>query len=143
MRRPRPGGETGAASDMGSSTTVAPGIDMQPELPYAEAERAAAYRAVRRALRTGVLVKPCCCQHCGRPADGRRLQAHHEHGYSGRLALVVEWLCSKCHRAAHVDHTPTYVIRPAENSARPMVRLPRRATPVDITSDERRRGEQE
>jgi hypothetical protein len=78
-------------------------VDAQAELPFHRAERDAAHRAVRRALRQGVLVKPCCCQHCGEPAAGHALVAHHPAGYGGRLALCVEWLCRPCHaRAPHV-----------------------------------------
>jgi hypothetical protein len=59
-----------------------------------------AYRAVRTAIKQGVLVRPEECARCGnRPspaADGRaRIHAHH-HDY-GR-PLDVEWICAKCHR---------------------------------------------
>jgi len=61
--------------------------------------RRRAYSAVQRALARGDLVKPCCCQQCGRRST--ELQAHHPEGHSGRLALVVEWLDPGCHRAQH------------------------------------------
>lgn len=60
-----------------------------------------AYRKVRAAIVSGLLIRPKTCNRCGiEPppcSDGRsRIQAHH-HDYS--KPLDVEWICSKCHRA--------------------------------------------
>jgi hypothetical protein len=52
-----------------------------------------AQAAVKRALKTGALVKPALCVECGQP--GRRIEGAH-HDYS--KPLDVRWLCSSCHR---------------------------------------------
>jgi hypothetical protein len=54
---------------------------------------------VSNAIRAGRLVKPGNCQACDREASGRALQGHHK-DYS--KPLDVDWLCTKCHSAAHV-----------------------------------------
>jgi hypothetical protein len=59
-----------------------------------------AYRHVRNAIKSGLLMRPDICSKCGdKPAlasDGRsRIHAHH-HDYN--RPLDVEWLCAKCHR---------------------------------------------
>ena len=59
-----------------------------------------AYRAVKTAIKNGVLLRPSVCQNCGtipKPTtDGRAaIQAHHA-DYS--RPLDVEWICAKCHR---------------------------------------------
>jgi len=59
-------------------------------------ERMAAHNAVARALRSGRLVKPCACWHCG---STRQVVGHHA-DYSAPLA--VSWLCQACHKAVHV-----------------------------------------
>ena len=53
---------------------------------------------VRRALSSGVLVRPKECSRCG---SLLRLQAHHE-DYS--KPLEVEWLCVPCHKKEHSKH---------------------------------------
>ena len=63
-----------------------------------------AYRKVRTAIKTGVLVRLVSCERCNTiplpTSDGRAaIQAHH-HDYS--KPLDVEWICAKCHR----DETP-------------------------------------
>ncbi len=75
--------------------------------------KAAAYKAVQRALRTGQLVRPYVCQQCGqvesqllerrapRRYDVILPSAHHHHGYGGDHALDVIWLCHLCHNRAH------------------------------------------
>ena len=57
-------------------------------------------------LRLGVkkLVKPNCCQGCGRTSKETRLSAHH-HDYTKPLDVI--WLCAACHRK--VDHIRAYV----------------------------------
>lgn len=57
-------------------------------------EKAAAHRAVRRALRNGSLVR----QPCERCRSTDRIHAHHE-DYS--KPLTVNWLCGPCHQARH------------------------------------------
>lgn len=52
----------------------------------------AAYERVRRAVKSGQLVKPSACEQCG---EEKRLEAAH-HDYSKPLA--VRWLCLRCHR---------------------------------------------
>lgn len=51
-----------------------------------------AQQRVWNALRSGRLIKPSRCEHCGsgeRPLDG----AHHDYS----LPLAVTWLCRPCH----------------------------------------------
>jgi hypothetical protein len=67
-------------------------------LPREQAQ-ARAWAAVSRALRTGRLVRPCCCEDCGRTYAS--LHAHHLNGYGPGHELDVIWLDPKCHRAAH------------------------------------------
>lgn len=50
---------------------------------------------VRRAIKSGAIIKPSCCSECG--ATGR-LNAHHD-DYSRPLAI--RWLCCQCHGKAH------------------------------------------
>lgn len=56
--------------------------------------------AVNRAVKSGRLVRPDICQHCGktpkRGSDGRSLIQGHHKDYS--KPLDVEWICAKCHR---------------------------------------------
>ena len=59
-----------------------------------------AYRAVRAAVKNGVLVRPEACQQCGQipppTSDGRASIQGHHHDYE--KPLDVEWICAKCHR---------------------------------------------
>lgn len=55
----------------------------------------AARQAVKRAIRSGHIVRPEACSSCG--AVGR-IEAHH-HDYSKPLDVM--WLCFKCHRIEH------------------------------------------
>lgn len=55
-----------------------------------------AHTAVQMAINSGALVRPSQCQACGR--DGLKIHGHHR-DYS--KPLDVEWLCPKCHGAAH------------------------------------------
>lgn len=59
-----------------------------------------ARRAVRAAVKAGVLIPPETCSVCGGTAkrrDGvRAIQAHHHFGYERQLDVV--WLCPPCHR---------------------------------------------
>lgn len=60
-----------------------------------------AYRTVRNAIKSGLLIRPDYCESCGlNPGlgrDGRALiHAHHHRGYGA--PLDVQWLCARCHR---------------------------------------------
>ncbi len=57
--------------------------------------RRAAWR-VWRARRDGRLARRACWS-CGDP----HTEAHHPLGYRGIAALLVVWLCLRCHNAAH------------------------------------------
>ncbi len=63
--------------------------------PWAYTERRASYcaNAVRKALKSGALVKPQCCA-CGQTP----VMAHH---FDYRKPLEVHWCCAKCHRRIH------------------------------------------
>lgn len=61
-------------------------------------EKAAAHRTVRLAVRAGRLAKPSTCERCGAAPPPKRLHAHHT-DYA--RPLIVEWLCTVCHRAEH------------------------------------------
>jgi len=70
-----------------------------------------AYSQVRTAIKNGILRRAQFCSRCGTPdrkcSDGRSLiQAHHLAGYDE--PLLVEWLCSACHRedTPLPSHTP-------------------------------------
>lgn len=61
--------------------------------------KARAHAAVRRALKTGELVKPEACGCCGAgPYSAPFLEAHH---VNYRRPLDVRWLCKRCHAAHH------------------------------------------
>lgn len=59
---------------------------------------AQAKAAVNNAVAAGKLARPARCQACG---VAGRIQAHHWCGYAPEHWLHVEWLCLRCHRAAH------------------------------------------
>ena len=56
-----------------------------------------AHRAVFKAVRSGELKKPDCCQKCGETGI---IHGHH-HDYSKPLDVM--WLCPKCHAAEHME----------------------------------------
>lgn len=60
-------------------------------------ERIKANEAVKRALKTGELIRPDICSKCGRPCkpDGHHWSYLEEHW------LDVEWLCKFCHKRLH------------------------------------------
>lgn len=62
-----------------------------------EPEKYRAWLAVAAEIRAGRMTKPSECR-CGRRV---RLDAHHHLGYSEEHHLNVEWLCRRCHKAAH------------------------------------------
>jgi hypothetical protein len=60
--------------------------------------KAAARRALHRAIAAGKVVRPAACQGCG--AQGH-LEAHHHRGYEREHRLDVLWLCARCHGEEH------------------------------------------
>lgn len=60
-------------------------------------DRVAANNAVARAVRSGALVKPVACWHCG---SERGVGGHHA-SYHPTMRLAVSWLCQACHKAVH------------------------------------------
>lgn len=61
-------------------------------------EKTQARFLVQRAVSNGKLVKPECCEDCGKTVPKRGLHGHHE-DYS--KPLDVEWLCPACHTKRH------------------------------------------
>ena len=57
-----------------------------------------AWQAVASALRAGTMVRPERCDGCDRTIH---LVAHHHLGYAPEHWLDVQWLCRRCHKAAH------------------------------------------
>jgi hypothetical protein len=61
--------------------------------------------AVSNAVRDGKLHRPNKCQKCNKRDWGIKrsmIEAHHYKGYEPENWLVVEWLCTDCHRAKKV-----------------------------------------
>jgi hypothetical protein len=54
-----------------------------------------ARKAVQKAIRAGILIKPLYCAYCERE---RSLEAHHK-DYSKPLDVI--WLCAECHGRIH------------------------------------------
>jgi len=61
-------------------------------------EKVRAHWAVNRAVRSGSLVKPQCCECCHQATPSPLLHGHHE-DYDH--PLDVRWLCSSCHAVEH------------------------------------------
>lgn len=59
-----------------------------------------AHLAVRRAIRSGRLVRPKTCSSCRHSGV---IEGHHYRGYARRNLLDVVWLCRPCHRKAHLQ----------------------------------------
>lgn len=51
-------------------------------------------RAVRTAIRKGLLKRPVSCSKCHTKTS---VEAHHHKGYAPSSWLKIEWLCRKCH----------------------------------------------
>jgi hypothetical protein len=58
-------------------------------------EKLFARQKVAYAIKTGVIVKPSLCEHCGR---SRRTEGHHM-DYEKPLEVI--WLCTSCHADYH------------------------------------------
>ena len=58
----------------------------------------AAYQAVQKALKSGVLIRSDKCQDC---ETFESTQAHHYKGYASEHYLDVQWLCPTCHSHRH------------------------------------------
>lgn len=58
---------------------------------------------VEEAIRSGKIT-PLACESCGEP----KAQAHHD---DYNKPLEVRWLCDKCHRLWHREHSPVYLKR--------------------------------
>ena len=67
-------------------------------------EKEHARSKVSRELASGRLCRPETCETCGRVPAGRR--ALHGHHPDYNKPLIVSWLCSKCHGAAHRSQGP-------------------------------------
>lgn len=60
---------------------------------------------IHNAVRDGKLIKPKNCKKCGIKDWGEKrsmIEAHHYKGYEPEFWLVVEWLCTNCHKEADV-----------------------------------------
>lgn len=74
---------------------------------YAEMPRNV-YKAryyIHNAIRDGKLIKPKNCEKCGIKDWGERrsmIEAHHYKGYEPEFWLIVQWLCTNCHKEADV-----------------------------------------
>lgn len=62
-------------------------------------------RLMRKALRTGEIVKADSCAWCG---SDHRIEGHHP-DYN-RPTMVV-WLCQRCHRKHHADYRNDRYVR--------------------------------
>ena len=62
-------------------------------------EQQRARRALKDAVRRGVIIKPDRCENCRTMQQPNRLHGHHD-DYA--RPLNVHWLCSFCHSALHV-----------------------------------------
>lgn len=60
--------------------------------PCLEKERAR--DVLKKAVRHGRIVKPACCEECGKPTPKRSLEGHHS-DYT--KPFQVRWLCRPCH----------------------------------------------
>lgn len=82
-----------AATAKGKATQNAYQATQRLQRPERIAARAAVYALVRK----GIIERPPICQKCGMPKP----DAHHFLGYAPEHWLSIEWLCRKCHKAAH------------------------------------------
>lgn len=69
-------------------------------------QRKKARRAVNRAVRNKMLIRPEICELCGikpgRARNGKALiDAHHHAGYNEENWLNIIWVCQSCHQKTH------------------------------------------
>jgi general stress protein YciG len=57
---------------------------------------------MRKAIKSGVLVRPKICELCGVQPTAS-LHGHHWHGYDEAHILDVQWLCIPCHNTSHTS----------------------------------------
>lgn len=88
-----------SAGESQSAIAADLGISRQRLHQLLNPERAAARKAVRRALSTGTIKRPDTCSDCSTPSI--TLHAHHD-DYSE--PLNVRWLCPTCHLRRHATH---------------------------------------
>lgn len=58
---------------------------------------------IHNGIRDGKLIKPTNCEMCGVQDWGEKrsmIEAHHYKGYKPAYWLVVQWLCTDCHKEA-------------------------------------------
>lgn len=60
-----------------------------------------ANHAIAIALNQGKLTRPLSCEQCSGTTPNGVIQAHHHLGYDREHWLTVQWLCARCHSAAH------------------------------------------
>jgi len=60
-------------------------------------EKVKARRLLRKAILSGLVIKPANCEKCG--VTPRRLHGHHHLGHDSPLAVM--WLCVRCHSEEH------------------------------------------
>ena len=72
---------------------------------------------IEYAVKTGHILKPNYCDHCGKYLQKQFIQAHHHNGYNNIYDF--KWLCHKCHSAEH-----------KQRNARLPLSLPPRRGPV-------------
>lgn len=65
--------------------------------------KARAISIYRRALRSGVLVRPAACERCGGASCGDARRPHMVYGHHDDYSrpLDVQWLCHSCHWERH------------------------------------------
>lgn len=61
-------------------------------------EKVEARSMFKKGIRAGLIKRKEVCEKCG---SGKRVWAHHYHGYEKPYWLAVVWLCFKCHLKAH------------------------------------------
>lgn len=61
-----------------------------------------AVTALKRAVKSGVIVRPTICSECGKED---KIHAHHD---NYNHPLVVRWLCDRCHKNWHLTNEAIY-----------------------------------
>ena len=66
-------------------------------------ERKRIWNRVRRAIKSGRIVKPAKCSECKRTLPVEQIQGHH---FDYEQELEVVWVCQQCHSAIHNRSKP-------------------------------------